>query len=252
LTKQHSKHLRDELDEALASVDPEIGDIECPFALAGTLEDYLAIRDKYPDVDFPAYSVNYDPEEWIQNLDAVVAIGVSERDYVRAFLGDVSCMDTICLHLLRRIHEFSQQADKTQPIRRQLKESDAAINFLAAGLNEACVHFGVRPPGSLMYLISYRLCGQNSIAKQRAEFRRFAFDVQLVLAGWPGRNLPPISSEEFSYRKVAEAMGVPTSTITRAWPRLLRAWQLMELAGHLSEYLDPPIEGTDWARGLHL
>lgn len=252
MSNKYSQGLRDEIEKCLEH-DELLADLEFPFAAAGTLDDYLKIRDKFPDQDFPAYSLVWDPLEWIQNLDAVLEIGVTERDFIRAFEGEASSMDAICLHILRREHEFEQTPDKSHPVGRKLKESDATINFLVAGLHEACMHYGVRPPGSLMYLTSYRLCGQNSTAKKRSAFRRFAHQVySTFIPILPGVEAP-IDPADLSFGKIAKELGVPTSTISRAWPRLLRAWQLSELiSSEAGEHFEPPIDNKDWRRGFHL
>ena len=213
MSNKYSQGLRDEIEKCLEH-DELLADLEFPFAAAGTLGDYLKIRDKFPDQDFPAYSLVWDPLEWIQNLDAVVEIGVTERDFVRAFEGEASSMDAICLHIL---------------------------------------HYGVRPPGSLMYLTSYRLCGQNSTAKKRSAFRRFAHQVySTFIPILPGVEAP-IDPADLSFGKIAKELGVSTSTISRAWPRLLRAWQLSELiSSEAGEHFEPPIDNKDWRRGFHL
>lgn len=244
--------LREEIEECLQQ-DVIVADLEYPFAAAGTLDDYLRIREKFPDVDFPAYSLVWDPVEWIVNMDAVTDIGISARNFVRAFKGEVSSMDAICLQLLRRQKEFDASDDKVHAVRRRLKESDATINFLVAGMHEVCMHHGVRAPGSLMYLTTLRLCGQNSAAKKRSNFRRFAFAVyETFVSPFPGMTAP-LDGQKPSFRKIAKILGVPTSSVSRAWSRIVRTIQLSEMSNEeMDAHLDPPIEAPGWDKGFHL
>jgi hypothetical protein len=242
LGDRESEYLRKDIQQYLNN-DQLMDDAGYPLSAAGTIADYLAFREKWPSEDIRMYPLVFDNYEWIQNIDDAADLGISGRSFYRALSGDVHSMDEICLMLLRQMHSFDEEKDKSHAVRRRKKISDVKINHLVASMQEACLINGVTPPGSLGYLTSLRLCGSYPKGKQRSDFWRFARRVQIAVFGVDAMfGFYPKPQSDLTLRQLARKVGVSPSTLTRYQAEIVRSWDRMMMADQPpEEWLSPPI-----------
>ena len=215
---KHDEFLRAKLDKFIES-DVLLEDAEWPFMAVGTIEDYLKIREKFPDSEwFRAGQCATDCAELVPKLQEL------GQSFPSTFINrlnakDATVHDDMSRWLLSYIAYLETEGKPPAGIRNGHLYSDSDVNFLVTLILERAVYAG-EIPNSLIYLIGIRLVGLGANFRSDFQFRRFAMDVFSAVKDLMA------SSETVSARAVAKKMGIAVTSITRNRERLRRYWEM--------------------------
>ena len=175
-----------------------------------TLENYLIHRRAFggSGVD-SAHLITNDPISSIEselhqyNLDPAIVSDVLD--------GNDHQIDALCLRLMEKLVERQalEVSGKSHVQTTGKAIPDSLIDYLAISMLEACEAHDLAPPSSLVVLIRERLGGPNP-----ARHRQNMIDQNRKKAIWIAAQIFS-SGEKMSIRKIAKAMDLEASTVSR-------------------------------------
>jgi hypothetical protein len=177
-----------------------------------TIENYLFIRRKFPDVEISVDQ--FEGTEELFSLDRTFKTQGIDTNLISAAMdGDEPSVDRLCLHLLELL-ATKRSLPKTGPqhiARRRMAVSEASVNYLVSMMLEvySTPREPFRIPGSLVVLARQQLISVRT--DLHAEYRSRVRLEKVALQA--GKNLKP--GETLSIDKLHALTGVPRSTAAR-------------------------------------
>jgi hypothetical protein len=175
-----------------------------------TIENYLALRTRFPNCDVPT--------DRFCTIESLISIERELRDFdidpltVASVLdADELAIDALSLqlleHLLRRQQIEDGGATHTQS--RRVAISDAFVDYLIVMMLGVCDAQRLAPPSSLVFLTRERLGGPNPVRYVKQGIADKKNQVIFTAAQFIARN------EKISTRELARIVDVEPSTISR-------------------------------------
>jgi predicted DNA-binding transcriptional regulator AlpA len=179
-----------------------------------TIDDYLELRNRFPDEDTAIWMVmgsnesspsfgmdfTYQLEQEFKQFDLPVELFLGVLD------GDKGYLDLLCLRLLEALSR-REKLTKQNPhaVATNLAIGDALVDFLIGAVLESVSYYSIKVPDSFQVLLKYRLrLFENAIKEERVLKHRRVM-VALMMAENPS----------LSARGLAKQTGLSPSTISR-------------------------------------
>lgn len=176
-----------------------------------TIDNYLRLREAYPDVDIEI-ATSGGIEFAFKCSDLIKGIGIGVEGFLGLLDADGAAFSKVCLHLLKDIAraEHAIRSGETHLSRRGRRIPDNAIDWLICTmLDSESWNNTLQLNRDLAFLIKCRLQGGTNYFEQTLEIRTNSSNAAMFGGRLKAMGVMP------SFRKIAKLMNVQPSTVKR-------------------------------------
>ena len=178
--------------------------------VAPTLEQYLELREKYPDFDFDMSTTA--GSDWVFSSKEDIERAGLDQKVVQGLFGDIDAQDMAARHILAKIAEKRNviASGKTHAVSRGVVISDALINYMiTCTLDQMSIDDDLTISRGLIFLIKQQL------SVDPRDHERKLLEAESCIRVWIAAVAIAKAGETPTFRNIGNALGVNGSTVLR-------------------------------------